>query len=339
MKRILTNRQKSLIKPNFPKGINFTEARDKFMLPAKRHIAGSVKTCLVVDGMNIAYQAFYAYAKLSHQGKSTSILYGFINILRPILKQFDPVRVVVCWDGVKHPERLKTLPTYKGHREAGRDPKKRKKFLKQIERTRKLLYYLGISQAYNPNIEGDDMIYWVSKRMQKIYRTIIVSGDKDFKQLINHDVSVYNPRNKYLENIWAFPVSNYGVEVAQYKDFLCLTGDKSDDIPGYPNIGEKRAASLLTKYYSIKDYLESKEDLPGLTDKEKLKGVYLRNNKMINLRYFNEKYNKKVNITYYRGKSYNPGFNEIKYKAYCLKYGLKTSIFPLFLEPFKKLNQ
>src|SRR5690606_3021081 len=133
-----------------------------------------------------------------------------------------------------------------------------------------------------------------------------------------------------------FPVSNYGLEVAQYKDYLCLIGDKSDDIPGYPGIGEKRASGLLGKFYSIKDYLNSSVDLPGLTDKDKLRKVYLRNNKMINLRYFNEKYNKKVNITYYKNKDY-PKYNEVKYKAYCLKHGLKTSIFPMFLEPFIKL--
>jgi 5'-3' exonuclease len=326
----------NLTKINYPKGLNYTTQRDTLLLPKRRHEPGS-PCCLVIDGMNIAYQAFYAYAKLSYSGKSTSILYGFMNILRPIIQQYSPEKVVVCWDGKKHEARMKKLPTYKSHREKGRDPKQRKKFIKQIERTRRLLHYLGIPQAHNENIEGDDMIYLVTKRLQCLNKVIIVSGDKDFKQLINHDVSVYNPRTKYIENLWAFPAANYGLEVHQYKDYLCLVGDSSDDIPGVKNIGEKRAASLLMKFFTVKQYLESNLDHLGFQDKESLKKVYLRNNMMINLPYFNRKFNKGAKITYYKKLSQHQ-FNEAKFKAYCLKWGLKTSIYPKFLEPFIKLG-
>ena len=336
-KKELNRREQSLFKVNFPKGIKYTEERDRIMLPNKKHTSDN-GTCLVVDGMNIAYQAFYAYAKLSYRGMSTSILYGFMNILRPMLKEFEPKKVIICWDGDKHPERIKSVPGYKLHREGNRDPKARKKFLKQIIKTQRLLYYLGISQIRNEKVEGDDMIYMVTKRMQKIYRVIIVSGDKDFKQLVNYDVSVYNPRSKYLETLWAFPVANYGLEVSQYKDYLCLVGDKSDDIPGYPGIGEKRAANLLRKYYTIKDYLNSKEDIAGLTDKDKLRKIYLRNNKMINLAFFNKRFNKEAKISYINGVT-DPVFDMEKYKTYCLDYGLRTSIFPQFLQPFQKLSQ
>lgn len=332
----LSNRQKALFKKNFPKSMADTFKRDDILLPPKANEAGSAGCCLIVDGMNIAYQAFYAYAQLSYNKRSTSILYGFINILRPIIKQYDPEKVIICWDGKKHPERLNCIPEYKGHREVGRDPKKRTKFLKQIDRTRLLLYYLGIPQAWNQDMEGDDMIYLMTKRCQSLYRVIIVSADKDFKQLINHDVSVYHPRTKYIENLWAFPVANYGLEVSQYKDFLCLTGDKTDDIPGYPNIGEKRASNLLRIYYTINDYLNSDDEIAGLVDKDKLRKIYTRNNKMINLAYFNTKFNKNK-ITYYKNKSI-PKYKEEKYKAYCLKWGLKTSIFPKFLEPFIKIT-
>lgn len=334
--KILTNKQKALVKYNFPKGLNYIDQRIEFLLPPKGKIESS-RPCLVVDGMNIAYQSFYAYAQLSYQGKSTAILYGFINILRPIIKQYDPQKVIICWDGCKHPERVRLLPGYKMHREIGRNPKARKKFINQIKRVRKLLFYLGIPQWYNENIEGDDMIYWAVKRLRGQAKAIIISGDKDFKQLINHDVSVYNPRSKYIETLWAFPANNYGIEVPQYKDYLCLVGDKSDDIPGYPGIGEKRAASLLSKFYTIKDYLNSDIDIAGLTDKDKLKEVYKRNNRMINLRFFNEKFNKK-NIKLPTDLAY-PQLQLERYKEYCLEFGLKTSVFPNFLEPFLKLSE
>lgn len=335
MKRILTQKESKLIKRNFPKGIAHTESRNALLLGFKRHGHG-VRKCLIVDGMNIAYQAFYAYAKLSYKGKSTSILYGFTQILSPILKQYEPEKVIICWDGFKHPERVKCLPQYKTHREIDRQPKARKRFLNQIKRVRKQLRYLGIPQWYSPKVEGDDMVYLATKRYQAMYNCIIISCDKDFKQLINNEVSVYNPRTKYLETLWAFPANNYGIEVPQYKDFLCLIGDKSDDIPGYPGIGEKRAANLLAKYYSIKSYLESDEDIAGLTDKDKLRKVYLRNNKMINLRFFDKKFNKGAKPIF---ELTSPQLKLERYKSYCMEYGLKTSVFPKFLEPFLKLNE
>lgn len=323
---------RTTIKTGFVKTREAITRRAKQFLPPRKNEPGSANA-LVIDGMNIAYQAYYAYSKLSYKGKSTSILYGFINILRPLMQQYKPEKVIVCWDGQKHPERMKLLPTYKSHRVKNMTPKQRKKFLKQIERVRKLLHHLGITQAHNPKIEGDDMIYWVVKRTQILYRTVIVSCDKDFKQLVNWDVSIINPRTKHTTEVQTFDFENYGIEVAQYKDFLCLMGDSSDDIPGYPGVAEGRAANLLKKHYSISDYLNSNDEVAGLTNKDKLREIYKRNNRMINLRWFNEKHNSKNNILYYKDRA-QPQYDEVAYRAYCLQFGLKTCVFPNFIKPF-----
>lgn len=328
-------KNEKLIGINFPKGLDYTNKRLNLLLPQRRHAPGSDR-CIIVDGMNLAYQSFYAYSKLSYKGKSTSILYGFVNILRPIIEQYNPAKVIVCWDGEKHPERMRMVPGYKAHREEKRDLKKHAKFHKQIAKTRKLLYLMGIPQAWNGDVEGDDMIYMLTQRMVTMYRVLIVSADKDFKQLINHDVDVYNPRGKSIENAWAFNASNYGVELPQYLDFLCMTGDSSDDIPGMPGIAEGRASGLLKRYYTFKQYLESPALETGFMDKDKFAKIYKRNKRMIGLKLFHKLFNKGAKILYYKD-TQNPKFQEELLKEYCNSFNMKTLVFPRFLHPFKKL--
>lgn len=325
----------NLIGINYPKGLQFTQKRMEILLPKKRHTSETkYGNCLIIDAMNVAHMAYHAYSKLSFKGQSTSILFGFTQILRPIMQQYTPEKIVVVWDGKKHPMRKELVPGYKLHRQKGRDPDVRRQFIRDIKKTRVLLKLMGITQVHNPEVEGDDMIYLVTKRLSKLYRCIIVSADKDFKQMINWDVDIFNPRTKVMEGVWAFSAGNYGLEVPQYLDFLCLTGDKSDDIPGYGGIGEVRGSTFLRKFYSIKNYLESKAEFPGLTDKQRLKEVYQRNLMMIGLKEFNEKYNKNADITYYKGKS-NPNFNQEKYDNLCRKYNLRTMLDPKFQKPFK----
>src|SRR5690606_30476155 len=143
--------------------------------------------------------------------------------------------------------RLKWNPNYKGHRDAKRDPDDRKKFEKEIKRLRKLLYRMGIPQCVHPDCEGDDMIYKVVKKEVVFAPVIIVSGDKDFIQLVNHDISVLNPRDKFKTGTFAFSCRPEGVELPQYLDWLILVGDSSDDIKGVPGIGPKRAKDFLMK--------------------------------------------------------------------------------------------
>ena len=194
------------------------EKRAKAFFPRKRHQLNA-PLCLIVDGMNLAYQAYYAY-HLSYMGKDTSVLFGVIQIIRGMLHQYPAQKIVVCWDGEKHPKRMKLLPTYKSHREQKRDPKSRKKFLSQIKMTRKLLHRLGIPQAYNPKMEGDDMIYWVWKKYSPLYRIVIATADKDMHQLINYDTTVFNPRTKVPYSNFAYICDNL-VEPYQYVDYHC----------------------------------------------------------------------------------------------------------------------
>lgn len=314
------------------------DKRAKVWLPKARNHS---ETCLVIDGTNLAYMAYYAYSSLSYKGKSTSMMYGVPTYIKFVMSQYKAAKVIVCWDGKKDPIRIKALPEYKGHREQSKDrkdKKKRKAFLKELDRVRLLLHRLGIPQAYNTEIEGDDMVYWVTKKMQNLYRVVVVSGDKDMHQLINWDVTVYCPRNKTAFTPFAFIV-DHQCEISQYVDYLCLVGDKSDDIPGYRGIGPARASSFFRVYKSIQEYLDNKNaEYSGLVDKQKLAEIYKRNRLMIDLKFFNEKYHSANDVTYFKEKR-NPKFNEERFNLICSKYNLRTFLTETFKKPFKELHQ
>lgn len=319
------------------KSVAEVDRRARALLP-KAKTNSNTPVCLVIDGMNMAYQAYYAYKRLSHKGKSVSIIYGLPSILKSLLQHYRPEKVVVCWDGEKNPERLKVLPTYKGHREEGRDPIQRKRFYKEIDRVRRLLKYMGIAQAHNPAMEGDDMIYWMTKKMSALYKVVIISGDKDMHQLINYDVSVYNQVKKIPYTPFAF-LPDHGCEIHQFVDYLCLTGDDSDDIPGYGGIGPARANKFFMAFKSIKEYLDNPNaEFSGLTDKDRLKEVYERNRLLIDLKYFNEKFHKMKDVKWYKGRQ-APTFNEERYNRFCIKWNLKTFQTETFKAPFKKLSE
>lgn len=323
-----------MIKIKNPNSASETTNRMHHLLPTARHDRNS-PVCLVIDGMGIAYAAYFAYSKLSFQGNSTSIIFGVPQMIKSIMLRYRPEKLILCWDGYKHPKRMELLPGYKGHRELKRDPEQRKRFLNEIKKVRILLYRMGITQVHDEAVEGDDMVYMVTKRMCKLYRVIIVSGDKDFHQLINYDVSVYNPRTNEPITTFAFK-GLYPIEVPQFVDYLCLVGDDSDDIPGYRGIGPERARKFFEKYYSIRDYLDNKKaEFSGIGDKEELEKLYKRNRKLIDLAYFCKKYYPEdYKYPYYKGKS-SPSFNEHKYRAFCIRYNLKTMLMPNFIEVFK----
>lgn len=309
----------------------FKRLREK--LPPARHNS-NVGLCNVVDGMGLVHAAYNAYSKLSFQGTSTSIVFGVPQMLKSIIQRYKGERLIVCWDGVLHPKRMKLLPEYKQHRQKKRDPVERARMEDQIKQLRRLLYRMGICQAYDRTVEGDDMVYFVTKEMVKAYRVNIVTSDKDFIQLLNHDVQIYNPRTNSPIAASGCP-ADFPCEIPQFVDYLCLVGDDSDDIPGYRGVGPATAGKFFRQFESIKEYLDSKKEFGGITDKERLADIYKRNRKLIDLPYFCARYYPEdYQIKYYKDSMF-PSFNFERYRQFCLKYNLKTMLYPQFYNVFQ----
>jgi 5'-3' exonuclease len=299
------------------------------ILPAKRHEPGE-KVVVLVDGMNLAYRAYWAYSKLKYKTLDKTLdiglYYGALDLIRTWLMRngWRLDKLIIFWDGRRDPKRMKIYPGYKSKRDGKRDSRKHGKFMRKVKKLRSFFNSMGIAQALDPRVEGDDMCYLLIKEYIAFNRIVIISGDRDFDQLVNHDVSVYDPGKDRITVPGLVGAHNYGLNINQLVDFKCLAGDHSDTIPGYGGIAEVRGAAFLEKFGSIQKYLaDKKAEFPGLADKEKLAKVYKKNRLLMDIKYFMEKFYSNRKVRYYRDQKY-PEFNEQKYLDYCSKWGLKT---------------
>ncbi|MGI4816604.1 MAG: DNA polymerase I [Janthinobacterium lividum] len=208
------------------------------------------KTIILIDGNYCLYQTYFSYLKLKNKnGDSTGILYGCIKIFNKLIEIFNPKNIIIIFDTPKSTFRHQLYNKYKKHRKPMPGNLK-----KQIKPLKKIIQLLGIPIINIKNIEADDIIGSLSKKFtSKKYYIFIYSADKDLTQLVNKNVSII-PGNFIKEVLNETHVyKKYGVHATCMADFLGLTGDSSDNIPGVPGIGKKTAAVLLKNFSSISD--------------------------------------------------------------------------------------
>lgn len=297
------------------------------------------KTVLIIDGNNMAYRAYYKFSQLSTlEGKSTSITYGIPFILKSLVDKLQPDMVVVVFDGGRSKHRLKLLPEYKGRRGNKLDFDK-EDFMRQMDEVTNGLISMGIPVARNPREEADDIIYMVLKVFlkQRVDTIIIVSSDKDFDQLAtNKNVVILNPSSgeKITVNN-CIKLKGYGPK--QAVDYLSLTGDTSDNIPGMPGVGDKRAIQFLTKYSTVRDYLKGVYPEEKLFPRKLLSEVYERNSELISLRKFYVKHMVKKTVSWVNNMPF-PRFDQGGYRRYCIQNQLTSFNDKNFMQVFKSLN-
>ena len=285
---------------------------------------------LILDGNHIAYRAYYKFKNLkTMDGKNTAIVFGIPRIIESLIrKMMSPDKVILVFDGGRSDHRKDILPSYKAREQKlGFD---RDDFLEQREQAMYAMGNLGLSIVYKRGFEADDLIALIIKKHPN-YHKIIVSGDKDFNQLISPDTDVFNVGKNITYNLVNFKKS-LGFEPHQTVDYLSLTGDSSDNIPGYPGIGEKRAIDFLSKFGSIRNFLRSTEKF-GKTDKILLSEIASRNKKLIDLKYYYRKYLIRMEIPYLDIEISFP-----KFKRYCAVNETNSFLKPQFFKTFKYLS-
>ena len=289
---------------------------------------------MTVDGNNVLHRAYHKFRHLKGNGHSTSCIYGFPFILRSYITKFGPDKVIVVFDGRnKSKHRLEILPTYK-------ERKKRlgfdyDDFIYQKEQVMDLLLAMGIPVVIHNEEEADDWIYKVYKEYRKNYDTLIVSSDKDFGQMINGSCSVYSP-TKEMKLTPSSMFYKIGYYPKQTVDFLSLWGDSSDNIPGYPGIGEIKAKQFLEKFSSIRNFLNSKDTF-GKVDKELLEAIYNKNRKLISLSYYYKLYLKNRIIPWYQQKG-NPKINKRVLNEFGYNYEIQLFSDDNFIHTIKALK-
>ncbi len=205
------------------------------------------------------YRSYYAIRQLSNsKGEATNAIYGFLAGLRKIMDQENPEYLGVVFDSKGPTFRHSLFKEYK----ATRKPMPAD-LIPQIPLVKKLLLSLRIPYFQKQGYEGDDILgSLASKLTSPDLHTVIVSHDKDLYQLVDGQVSVFNPVKGVFLDARAVQ-DTFGVRPDQVSDVLALWGDSSDNIPGVPGIGEKTAKSLVLKYDNLDNLLRNLAEIPN----------------------------------------------------------------------------
>lgn len=206
---------------------------------------------LVIDGNNLLFQMFYGLPApvYSKSGKSIHATIGFVSFVLKQVRLLGAEGVCVVFDSDTSAERHEILPEYKANRPDWNEKEESEIPFSEEENIVKCLRYLGIEPVYSVGMEADDVIATVAKRYSSERDVIISSFDSDFFQLIDDHVSVLRYRGK-ASVLWdkAYFREKYGFSPEHYAIWKSVVGDKSDNIPGVPGIGEKRGFVLMREY-------------------------------------------------------------------------------------------
>jgi DNA polymerase I len=208
-----------------------------------------VDRLLIVDGHAYAYRAFHAIRNLrAPDGRPTNAIYGFVKMLAKMRAAIEPSHLTVVWDGGLSAERTALWPEYKAQR-----PEMPDDLRPQLDDIVGYLQAAGVMSVCREGVEADDYIACLARQASDAGMAVVIaSSDKDFMQLVSARVGLLNPNDK-SGMIWADGQvrAKTGVEPSQIVDWLSLTGDTVDNIPGVAGVGPKTAADLLNQFGSV----------------------------------------------------------------------------------------
>lgn len=218
----------------------------------------------LLDAHAIIYRFYYAFIKnplTNSKGHNTSSMWGMAKIIATLLKNYDVTHIGVIFDSPYKTWRKELYPEYKAGRKFVDDIKP------LIEKTYMMCKTWGIYTEAFKGLEADDIIGFIARKAEaEGFNTYIVTRDKDFCQLVSDKICLMDLGTKIGKDESTIidrkaVIERHGVTPEQIPDYLALTGDTSDNIPGVPTIGEKTASKLLEKHGSVKGILENLKDL------------------------------------------------------------------------------
>ncbi len=230
------------------------------------------KSLYLIDGSALAYRAYYAFIRnplTTTDGRNVSAIYGFTNSLLKILRDEHPDYIAVVFDTPEDTFRHKRYPEYKATREKMPD-----EMADQIPALKQMTEYMDIPVIEYPGYEADDVMGTLANVAEEEgVVTYLVTGDKDFAQLVNDQILLYNtsgtggdPTILDGEGV----KEKYSVYPGQVIDFMALVGDSSDNIPGVPGIGKKTAQQIIQEYGTLENALAHAEEISGKRAREGL---------------------------------------------------------------------
>ena len=223
-------------------------------------------TLYLVDGSSYLYRAYHALPKLTNSaGEPTGALLGVANMLRRLLKDAGSGNIAVVFDAKGPTFRHEMYEQYKANR-----PPMPLELSQQVEPIHQVVRLLGLPLIQVPGVEADDVIGTLATRATAEKMDCIIStGDKDMAQLVNDHVSLINTMTDTHMDADGV-LEKFGVRPDQIVDFLALTGDKADNIPGVEKCGPKTAAKWLNQWQDLEGVMANAGDMKGKI------GEYLR---------------------------------------------------------------
>ncbi len=225
------------------------------------------KRVYLLDGTALIYRSYYAFINnplRNSQGHNTSAIFGVANTFLKLLDQHSPQKVIVSFDLKKPTFRHEMTDTYKANRPPAPD-----ELIEQVQSVKEFFNRLSIPDISIEGYEADDVIATLAKTFQDDYEVMIVTGDKDFCQIVNQRITLYDPfTDKYLRPDTI--EKKYGIQPEQFRDYLAIIGDNADNIPGIKGIGPKGARTLLNQYETLDEIYENIDEIQSKSLKNKL---------------------------------------------------------------------
>lgn len=223
------------------------------------------RTLAVIDGNSLMHRAFHAVPPTMNapDGRPTNAIFGFLNMFLKMIDAFNPDGVVVAFDKGKPRVRMEMLPQYKAQR-----PPMDPDLHAQFPMIKELLTALNVPILQSEGWEGDDILGTMARLGEEAgCDMLLVTGDRDMYQLVTEHVNVVSTRKGLSDVAIMTPESvddlYHGITPALVPDFYGLKGDTSDNIPGVPGIGPKKASALIAQYGSLDEVIAHADEVKG----------------------------------------------------------------------------
>ena len=223
------------------------------------------RTFAVIDGNSLMHRAFHAVPATMNapDGRPTNAIFGFLNMFLKMIDAFNPDGVVVAFDKGKPRVRMEMLPQYKAQR-----PPMDPDLHAQFPMIKELLAALNVPILQSEGWEGDDILGTMARLGEQAgCDMLLVTGDRDMYQLVTEHVNVVSTRKGLSDVAIMTPESvddlYHGITPALVPDFYGLKGDASDNIPGVPGIGPKKASALIAQYGSLDEVIAHADEVKG----------------------------------------------------------------------------
>ena len=218
-----------------------------------------VKSLVLIDGSSYLYRAFYALPGLTApSGQPTGAIYGVLTMLHKLIKDERPNMLGIVFDAPGKTFRHELFPEYKANRKSTPED-----LIIQIEPLLTAIENLGLPLIRVNGVEADDVIGTLAKEAeQRGMNILIATGDKDFTQLVSDKITLLDTMKNRLTDRSGV-IEKFGLPPEQIIDFLTLSGDASDNIPGVPTVGPKTAVKWLQQYSSLAGVIEHAEEISG----------------------------------------------------------------------------